>query len=512
MRLNIVKIFMKEKLKTLFLSGLAMAASSAVQAQNFNWCESTEGHEWNTSKVSLKKQQSATPDVKADDTAPIVTFTGWGITFNELDWDALSMLTRDQQDEILYKVFSPQGELRATRGRVSMGANDYARSWYSCDEVPGDLELRYFNIDRDKTSIIPFIRAAQKYNPDITCWVSPWSPPSWMKINHDYPVLSSEYNNMSKKLDYLLYAGADGKTDPDEMKLTGKRDNVFPRQIAENDYFIQDPRYLQAYADMFCRFIDAYAEQGIPIDRVIYQNEAYSYTPYPGCAWTAEGTNRFNRDYLGPTLQKRHPEVELYMGTFNSNRRDHIEKVLSDPGQQKFTKGVGFQWEGREVLPFIRKQHPEWKYICSESECGWGSFNWEAAEHTFELINHYLGNGCHEYTFWNFILADNGESPWGWKQNSLIRVNSKDRTYTYTPEYQAVRHYTNFITPGSQVVGFKEQGADRKPILVVRNPQGKHVVVAGNFSDTSAPINVQFGSKSLSATLKPHSFNTFVEK
>lgn len=29
---------------------------------------------------------------------------------------------------------------------------------------------------------------------------------------------------------------------------------------------------------------------------VIYQNEAYSYTPYPGCPWTAEGTIRFNRD------------------------------------------------------------------------------------------------------------------------------------------------------------------------------------------------------------------------
>ena len=48
------------------------------------------------------------------------------------------------------------------------GANDYARSWYSCDEVEGDFELRYFNINRDKQTIIPFIRAAQKYNPNLT--------------------------------------------------------------------------------------------------------------------------------------------------------------------------------------------------------------------------------------------------------------------------------------------------------------------------------------------------------
>ena len=88
-------------------------------------------------------------------------------------------------------------------------------------------------------------------------------------------------------------------------------------------------------------------------------------------------------------------------------------------------RGMGFQWEGREILPSIRKQHPEWEYICSESECGWGGFDWKAAEHTFELINHYLGNGCCEYNFWNCILTDKGESPWGWKQNALIRVDSE---------------------------------------------------------------------------------------
>lgn len=95
-----------------------------------------------------------------------------------LDWDALNLLTRDEQDKILHDVFSPEGDLRITRGRISMGANDYSRSWYACDEVKGDFELRYFNIDRDKQTVIPFIRAAQKFNPDMTFWISPWCPPS----------------------------------------------------------------------------------------------------------------------------------------------------------------------------------------------------------------------------------------------------------------------------------------------------------------------------------------------
>ena len=248
-----------------------------------------------------------------------------------------------------------------------------------------------------------------------------------MKINGDYPVVSSKYNNLSEKQNYLLFGTESAEIDEDEMKLTGARDGVFPRQLATTDYMIQDPRYLNAYANYFCRFIDAYKEQGIPIDMVMYQNEAYSYTPYPGCAWTAEGTIRFNRDYLAPALKCNHPEVKLYLGTFNTNRQDHVEKVLSDSELNKSISGMGFQWEGRDILAAIRAQHPDWSYICSESECGWGSFDWPAAEHTFELINHYLGNGCNEYNFWNFILADNGESPWGWKQNALIRVDSKER-------------------------------------------------------------------------------------
>lgn len=498
--------------KRILICGTMMMMSAMMSAQSFEWTSSVEGKLWQRSRVSAKKS-TVEANVQVPAGEKIVTFKGWGITFNELDWDALCMLQRSEQDEILAKIFSPNGDLRVSRGRVSMGANDYSRSWYSNDEFPGDLELRYFNIDRDRTGVIPFIRAAQKYNPDLTCWVSPWSPPSWMKINGDYPVLSSKYNNQPQGKDYILYGNMNESVDPDEMKLLGSREGVFPKKLATTDYFIQDSRYLQAYANLFCKFIDAYKAEGITIDRVIYQNEAYSYTSYPGCAWTAEGTIKFNSEYLGPTLQKKHPEVDLYLGTFNTNRRDYVEKICNDPALKQYVKGVGFQWEGREVLPHVRKAHPDWAYICSECECGWGSFDWKAGEHTFELINHYLGNGCNEFNIWNFILKDKGESPWGWKQNALIRVDSKTRTYTYTPEYYAVKHYAKYIGNGTDVVAYKAEGKDKMPVLVVRTPKGKYVVIAGNFNDNAQLVNIKFANgKTLSANLQPHSYNTFEEK
>jgi glucosylceramidase len=332
--------------------------------------------------------------------------------------------------------------------------------------VVGDFELRYFNIERDKRNIIPLARAAQKYCPDLQLFMSPWSPPAWMKINQDYPVLSSKHNNLDPRKDYLLYMDEGRELNPDEMKLLGDRNGVFPRRLASQDYFIQDPRYLQCYAEMFCRFIDLYAEQGLPITKVMYQNEAYSYTPYPGCAWTAEGTLRFNNEYLAPTLAKRHPEVELWLGTINTNRLDYVEKILDDPTLQKNIKGVGTQWECRNNLPQLRERYPNLRFMQSESECGNGSMNWAAGEHTFFLISDNLGNGVDEYYNWNFILTDNGESPWGWKQNALIQVNSQTRQMRYTAEYFAYKHFSHFIAPGTQMIGYAGRDYSRTPIVV----------------------------------------------
>lgn len=490
---------------------LSLAIPGIALSQKVECFTSTDNDFWQSSRTQLSRTPVTEPLLTISGKEQGSKFKAWGTTFNELDWDAFLMLQRDEQDRIMHDLFAPDGDLRFTRGRVSMNCNDYGRSWYSCDEVQGDLELRYFNIERDKRGIIPLIRAAQKYNPDLTCWASPWSPPSWMKINNDYPVVSSRHNNADPQIDYLLFGAVDG-IDEDEMKFLGERKGQFPRKLATQDYFIQDPRYLQAYANYFCKFIDAYKEQGVPIDMIIYQNEAYSYTPYPGCAWTADGTIRFNRDYLAPTLKEKHPDVKLYLGTFNTNRLDHVEKILSDEGLRKSIDGIAFQWEGREILPDIRKQYPDYSYICSESECGNGSMDWKAGEHTFFLINDNLGKGCDEWYNWNFLLPKEGMSPWGWKQNALIELDPEARTYRYTPEYYAVKHFSNVIAPGAEIIGFSPKEKEQTPLIIARNPDGTLLAVVANYNDATKPLSVKIGDKYLNANLKPHSFNTFIIK
>lgn len=159
-----------------------MLVDNIAKSQTFNAITSCDNNFWQQSKVRLQTKAAVEPILNITGKEGGHEFKAWGTCFNELDWDALNMLSRNEQEEIMSNIFSPNGDLRFTRGRLSMNANDYSRSWYSCSDVQGDFELRYFNIERDKRNIIPLMRAAMKYNPNMTFWMSPWSPPAWMKI------------------------------------------------------------------------------------------------------------------------------------------------------------------------------------------------------------------------------------------------------------------------------------------------------------------------------------------
>lgn len=497
-------------MRKMIVAAAVLAASMTLSAQPMKRYTTTEQSAWQESRASLSSKGSGETVISLDGNETGTEFRAWGTCFNELDLDAYRKLDKASQDKIMHDLFDPQGDLRFTAGRLTMNANDYAREWYSCSEVPGDFDLRFFNIDHDKANIIELIHAAQRYNPDMVFFMSPWSPPAWMKINNEYSVVSGSYNTQDPRKDYILYKDADAITDPDEVKLLGPRDGVFPRRLATQDFFIQEPRYLQAYADMFCRFIDLYAEENIPITKVMYQNEAYSYTQYPGCAWTAEGTVRFNAEYLAPALKAKHPDVELWLGTFNTNRLDYVEKIIDNPGLRSQIKGIGTQWECRENLPAIHERYPELRLMCSESECGNGSMDWAAGEHTFSLISDNLGNGVDEYYIWNFLLPHGGISTWGWKQNALIDFNPEDNSYRYTAEYYAVKHFSNFVKPGDKIVGYSGREYSKTPVIVVKNENG-YVVVAANFTDSPSSLNVKLGKKYLNIKTAPHSFTTFVK-
>jgi glucosylceramidase len=65
-----------------------------------------------------------------------------------------------------------------------MNSCDFSLGKYAHVETPDDIDLKSFNIDRDRQALFPFIKAAQLVaKASIKLLASPWSPPAWMKSN-----------------------------------------------------------------------------------------------------------------------------------------------------------------------------------------------------------------------------------------------------------------------------------------------------------------------------------------
>ncbi|WP_338396410.1 glycoside hydrolase family 30 beta sandwich domain-containing protein, partial [Oenococcus oeni] len=124
--------------------------------------------------------------------------------------------------------------------------------------------------------------------------------------------------------------------------------------------------------------------------------------------------------------------------------------------------------------------------IQTESECGFGENSWEYAEYIFRLFNHYFTAGATAYTYWNIILADS-ISTWGWQQNSLFSIDSKDNNkVTRNPEYYVMRHYSHYVKPGARVL--ESTGHFNSMGIAFRNPDDQIVVVVQNALERELPF------------------------
>ena len=145
------------------------------------WISSTENERWSKNN---KMSDVAGAEIKLKETTGKALF-GWGCCISEICAKAIFSLSEEKQKEIFDELFSGDG-CGFEYCRLSVGANDFAESWYSYNETEGDYEMKNFSIDRDRKYIIPAIKEAQKRSPEINFFGSPWSPPAWMKFPKVY--------------------------------------------------------------------------------------------------------------------------------------------------------------------------------------------------------------------------------------------------------------------------------------------------------------------------------------
>ena len=265
---------------------------------------------WNTQGV-VTTPSGATADLTLDVSTKYQQLTGFGGCFNEMGWDALSVLPADEIARAMKLLFDAKDGANFVYGRLPLGASDYSMSWYTLDDTAGDYEMNDFSIARDKEKLIPFIRAALAVRPDIKLWASPWVVPSWMMSG----------SNMKN-----------------------------------------DAQTLGAHALYMARFVEEYAKENLDIVAIHPQNE-------PGYArvhWTQAQFIDFIKTYLGPTFAERNITAEIWCGTMSKDPDDtNIAKAAAaDAEAMKYVKGFGVQWnlqaavaELSESAPVMQTEH-----------------------------------------------------------------------------------------------------------------------------------------------------------
>ena len=422
-------------------------------------------------------------DLMVRDDVAFQTIRGFGGCFNELGWAALSGLSEADRAMLLDELFAPGKGANLTVCRLPIGANDFARDWYSLDETPGDFDMAHFSIARDREMLIPFVKAAQARRPDLSLWASPWSPPTWMKRNGHYASVRPP-----------LASWPDNGLRPDQVGHEGQ------------DMFILEERYLAAYALYFRRFVEAYRAEGVQLGAVMPQNEFNSAQPFPSCCWTPEGLARFI-PYLGREMEPL--GVDVVFGTLERGDDRLFERVFADPAARRYIKGVAAQWAGRRAIPFIHHAHPDLKVYQSEQECGDGRNDWRFARYTFSLMRAFLEAGAEVYEYWNLAAPAGGVSTWGWPQNAMISVDAATHSFTLNPDYWVFKHLSHFVQPGARRVdtmsvnGFED-------LVAFKNPDGGLALVLRNEGAKPQTIRVAARGAVHSATLAPDSISTLV--
>ena len=100
-------------------------------------------------------------------------------------------------------------------------------------------------------------------------------------------------------------------------------------------------------------------------------------------------------------------------------------------------------------------------------------------------MKHYLTNGANAYMYWNASLKQGGISTWGWKQNSLVSVDTGNKTYKYNYEYYLLKHLSHFVKPGAKRLNTTGSFAN---LLAFINPDNSVVIVVQNDSNEEKKV------------------------
>ena len=405
------------------------------------------------------------------------TYLGIGAALTDAAAETFYKLPKNRQQEILTAYFDKQKGIGYTVARTNINSCDFSSDMYTYVS-DSSKDLKTFNIEHDKKYKIPFIKEAMAAaGGKINLFASPWSPPAWMKTNHD-----------------MLHGG----------KLSQE--------------------FADSWAMYYAKFIKAYEKEGVPVWGITVQNEPMATQKWESCIYTAEDERDFLKNHLGPTMTKEGLSDKKII-VWDHNRDliyQRAETYFSDPDAAKYAWGIGFHWYeswsgGDQMYDNLRKVHeafPDKNLLftegCAENFDAKRYTAWALGEKYGKSMINDFNNGMVGFTDWNIILDENGGP--NHVQNfcfAPVHGNTKTGELIYTNSYYYIGHFSKFVTPGAKRVS---SIASRSQLLTTafRNENGKVVVVVMNQGSLKFPYYLWINGKAAEINALPHSINTLV--
>ena len=123
--------------------------------------------------------------VIVDPTHRFQTLLGIGGAITDASAETFAKLPSDVQKRFLTSYYDTVNGIGYTLARTNIHSCDFSSESYTYVTAE-DKELKTFSIIHDKQYRIPLIhQIIVATGGKLTLFVSPWSPPAWMKNNHD---------------------------------------------------------------------------------------------------------------------------------------------------------------------------------------------------------------------------------------------------------------------------------------------------------------------------------------
>ncbi|MBV6441256.1 MAG: hypothetical protein EPGJADBJ_02937 [Saprospiraceae bacterium] len=404
------------------------------------------------------------------------TFAGIGGALTDAAAETFAKLPAAKQTELLQAYFDREKGIGYTLGRTNINSCDFSSDMYTYVKED-DRELKTFNVAHDEKFKIPFIKKAMAAaGGRLDLFVSPWSPPAWMKDN----------NNM-------LQGG----------KLK--------------------PEFYDAWANYYVRFIREYEKRGVPVWGLSVQNEPMAKQTWESCLYTAQEETGFIRDHLGPVLKKNNlGDKKLIAWDHNRDLLyQRASTLLSDPAAAQYIWGIGFHWYeiwngGRqyENVKRVAEAFPGKNLLLTEAcnyPFSWQTFDeWHWGEQYGENMIHDFNNGAVAWTDWNILLDETG-GPNHVSNFCFAPVHAKTQegTLHYMNSYYYIGHFSKFIRPGAKRIVSSSNRAQLLTTAFV-NPDGKIAVVVMNPTAETIAYRLYNGDQAVETVSLPHSIATLV--